>query len=110
MVLEIASLRVRHGERAAFELAFEKARRLLPGIEGYESHELRRSIEGDGAYVLLTEWRAIESVTLGFRKSREFSRWHELLASFVEAPPQISYFGTDISRDQADTESERTID
>ncbi len=110
MVLEIVALRVRPGEQPAFEQAFEKARRLLPGIEGYESHELRRSLDADDAYVLLTEWRAIESVTLGFRKSREFARWHELLASFVQVAPQIGYFGADIHRNERETTGGRTID
>jgi heme-degrading monooxygenase HmoA len=104
------SLRVRPGEQAAFEQAFQKARRLLPGVEGYESHELRRSLDSDDAYVLLTEWRAIESVTLGFRKSREFARWHELLASFVASAPQIGYFGPDIPRSEQETSGSRTID
>lgn len=110
MVLEIVALRVHPGEQSAFEQAFEKARRLLPGIEGYQSHELRRSLDADDAYVLLTEWRAIESVTLGFRKSREFVRWHELLASFVQTAPQIGYFGADIHRDELETSGSRTID
>lgn len=110
MILEIVSLRVRPGEQAAFERAFQKARRLLPGVEGYESHELRRSLDPDHAYVLLTEWRAIESATLGFRKSREFARWHELLATFVESAPQIGYFGADIPLTEREVSGSRTID
>jgi len=108
MVLEIAGLRVRDGEQKAFEQAFEKARRLLPGIEGYEWHELRQSLDDGCAYVLLTEWRALESVTLG--KSAEFARWHELLASFVQTPPQIGYFSADIFGHALETARARTID
>ena len=110
MVLEIVGLRVRDGEQAAFEQAFGKARRLLPGIAGHEWHELRRSFDDPCAYILLTEWHAIESVTLGFRKSAEFARWHELLASFVQTAPQIGYFGADIFANVLETIRAGTID
>ncbi len=103
MILEIVSLRVRAGAQAAFEAAFDKARRLLPGVAGYESHELRRSLESDQAYVLLIEWRALESVTLGFRKSAEFVRWHQLLEGFAERPPQFDFFGAGIPGNDPDT-------
>ena len=110
MILEIVSLRIRPGDQGAFESAFDKALRLLPGIAGYRSHELRRSIECDRSYVLLTEWHALENVTLGFRKSADFARWHQLLESFVERSPQIDYFGAAISGNQLDTKLSSSID
>jgi len=110
VILEIATLRVRTGDQAAFEAAFDKAQRLLPGIDGYASHELRGSLECAQTYVLLTEWHAIEDVTLGFRKSADFARWHQLLASFVERPPQIDYFGPEIPRNDRATKLGNSVD
>jgi heme-degrading monooxygenase HmoA len=103
VILEIVSLHVRAGSQAALEAAFDKARRLLPGVPGYASHELRRSLESDQAYVLLIEWHTLEDVTLGFRKSAEFVRWHQLLEGFTQRPPRFDFFGADIPGNEAET-------
>jgi heme-degrading monooxygenase HmoA len=92
-MLEVVSLLVRTSERKAFEEAISKAERLLPTLAGYDSHELRCSLERQDAYVLLIEWQALEDVTLGFRKSNAFERWHELLAGLVAQPPVVQFFG-----------------
>lgn len=92
MILEVASLMIRPGGQAAFEAAFEKAQRLIVGIDGYLSHELQRSIEHEHHYTLLIEWRSLEAPTLGFRKSPGFLRWRELLQEHLEVPPSIEHF------------------
>jgi len=92
MILELATFNVRPGEQRAFETAFDKAQRLLAGLDGYLSHELRRSVERDQHYALLIEWRAIEDRTLGFVRSHEFARWRELLQHHLTEKPQVEYF------------------
>jgi len=92
MILEVALLTVRPGTQAAFEAAFAKAQRLLAGVEGYLAHELRQSVESEQQYALLIEWCALEDPTLGFRKSREFARWRELLQGFLLEPPRVEHF------------------
>ncbi|HSV52368.1 MAG TPA: antibiotic biosynthesis monooxygenase [Burkholderiaceae bacterium] len=92
MILQIASLLIRRDQVPLFEAAFEKAERLLHGINGYVSHELQRSVERDDHYVLLVEWRSLEDHTLGFTKSAEFVRWHELLSGFVAELPNVEHF------------------
>ena len=92
MILEMASLTVRQGEQQAFERAFDKAQRLLAGLEGYLSHELRRSVEREQHYALLIEWRAIEDRTLSFVRRQEFTRWRELLQDHLTERPQVEYF------------------
>ena len=110
MILQIVSLRIRAGAQAAFEAAFDKARRLLPGVPGYQSHELRRSLECEQGYVLLIEWHALEDVTLGFRKSAESARWQELLEGFSERAPQVDFFAADISGNARETRGAAGID
>lgn len=92
MVLVLASLLVHPGQQAAFEAAFEKAQRVIRDVAGYQSHELRRSLERDHHYALLIEWRTLEHHTLGFAKSSEFARWHELMQGHLIEPPQLEYF------------------
>lgn len=94
MVLELASLVVRAGEQRAFESAFEKAQRLLCGLDGYLAHELRRSVDREQHYLLLVEWRALEDRTLGFHRSHEHVRWRDLLQDFLAERPQIEFFRT----------------
>ena len=92
MILEIAWLAVHPGTQATFEAAFAKAQRLLAGVEGYLSHELRQSVDCEQHYALLIEWRALEDHTLGFRKSPGFARWRELLQAHLAEPPRIEHF------------------
>lgn len=92
MILEMATLTVFPGVQPAFEAAFDKAQRLLAGVEGYLSHELQRSVDREQHYALLIEWRALEDRTLAFPLSPEFARWRELLHGFLVERPQVEYF------------------
>ncbi|MDT7836990.1 antibiotic biosynthesis monooxygenase family protein [Aquabacterium sp. OR-4] len=92
MMLEVATLTVRPGHEAAFEQAFEKAQRLLPGQAGYLSHELRRAVGREPLYLLLIEWRAVDDRTLGFGQSPSHARWHELLQAHLAEPPQPAFY------------------
>jgi heme-degrading monooxygenase HmoA len=92
VILELATLVVLPGRQRAFEHAFEKAERLLAGLEGYCSHELQRSVEREQHYALLIEWRAVEDRTLGFHRSHAHTRWRELLQDHLAERPQIEFF------------------
>ena len=52
MILEVATLNVIPGQEPAFEAAFRRAIPILTGTSGCISHELRRSIEHPGRYIL----------------------------------------------------------
>ena len=92
MILEIALLVVHPGMQRAFETAFTKAQRLLAEADGCLAHELRQSLDCEQHYALLIEWRAVEDHTLGFRKSPGFTRWRELLQTYLAEPPRIEHF------------------
>jgi heme-degrading monooxygenase HmoA len=92
VILEMATFTVHAGQQPAFEAAFEKAQRLLGGLDGYLSHELQRSVERDAHYALLIEWRALEDRSRGFHRTNESARWRELLLDFLADGPQIEYF------------------
>lgn len=92
MILEIAPLRVRAGQSADFEAAFEKAQTIIASMPGYESHELQRCIERENEYMLLVRWRTLEDHEIGFRKSPQYQEWKALLHHFYEPFPTVYHY------------------
>jgi heme-degrading monooxygenase HmoA len=92
MILEIADLKVRDGYAEEFESAFRTASPLIASINGYISHDLQRSMETPGHYVLLVRWETLESHTIGFRESAVYQEWKRLLHHFYEPPVRVEHF------------------
>ncbi|GAA3029492.1 GNAT family N-acetyltransferase [Microbacterium dextranolyticum] len=92
MILEHAVLPIRPGQEIDFERAFATARPLIEYQPGCRSVTLRRSIETPSAYLLLVEWDSVEAHTQGFRRSREYERWRELLNPFSTPFPAVEHF------------------
>ena len=92
MVLELLVLKVQSSQNAAFEKAFEKAQALIASMDGYISHQLKRSVEAPQKYALLVEWRRIEDHTVGFRQSEGFEEWKRLLYHFYDGAPVVEHF------------------
>jgi len=91
VITEIAVIRVKAGQTGQFETAFREASRVIAAMKGYRSHELVRSIENSGKYVLLVRWDSVESHTEGFRKSAEFKKWRDLIGPYFETPPEVEH-------------------
>ena len=85
-------LNVRAGQGCAFEAAFAEAEAILASMPGYLSHSLSRCLEQADKYALLVHWRALEDHTVGFRGSRGYQRWKELLHHFYEPFPVVEHF------------------
>ena len=92
MVLEVAILEVRQGQTDAFEAAFLEAQRIISASPGYQRHELRCCVEARDRYLLLVWWDSLESHTEGFRQSREYQRWRELLHHFYDPFPAVEHY------------------
>ncbi len=92
MILEAAPLRIRLGQRAAFEAAFRKAQDIISGVPGYKSHELRHCLERENDYLLLVQWESIEAHEIGFRKSVQYQEWKKLLHHFYEPFPTVLHY------------------
>jgi heme-degrading monooxygenase HmoA len=92
MILEVAQLQVKGGEEAAFEAAMRKAAPVIAGAAGYIAHELRRCVETPGRYLLLVQWKTLESHTVGFRESPAFAEWRALIGPFFAAPPVVEHY------------------
>jgi heme-degrading monooxygenase HmoA len=92
MVVELAQLCITPGCEAAFEAAFTAAIKFAAASKGFLGHELRRSIENPGRYMLRIEWETLEDHTVGFRGSPAFAQWRAGVGPFFAAPPVVEHF------------------
>jgi heme-degrading monooxygenase HmoA len=92
VILEVAPLKVRHGQAEAFEAAFRSAQKIIASMPGYLSHELHRCIERPNEYILLVHWKTLEDHTVGFRQSPRYLEWKQLLHHFYDPFPLVSHY------------------
>ena len=92
MILELAILDVRPGERTEFETAFAAAKTIISAMPGFDHLELQRCLEHPDRYVLLVGWDRLEDHTEGFRESPEYERWRELLHRFYDPFPTVEHY------------------
>ena len=92
MIPEVAPLKIRPGQAAEFERAFEEAERIIAGMAGYVSHELQRCLERADEYVLLVRWHTLEDHEIGFPKSPEYQEWKRLPHHFYDPFPAVSNY------------------
>lgn len=92
MILEVAILNVREGMCNEFEIAFKRASGIIASMPGYCSHELQRCVEVSTRYILLVRWQTLEDHTVGFRQSREYQEWKQLLHHFYDPFPEVEHY------------------
>jgi heme-degrading monooxygenase HmoA len=89
-VLEVAVLQVLPNLAAAFEEAFGWASKITSRSPGYRGHELRKSLEKPGQY-LLVRWNALTEYTAGFRELAAYQEWKQLLRHTCPPFPTVEY-------------------
>jgi len=92
MILEVAILDVRAGQRGAFEAAFREAAPIIASMRGYISHDLKRCVERPDRYILLVSWETLEDHTIGFRGSPQYQEWKRLLHHFYDPFPTVEHY------------------
>jgi heme-degrading monooxygenase HmoA len=92
MILEIATLSIKANEAAEFENIFPKAATLLASAKGYISHQMQRSLDTKGNYVLLIHWQTREDHTIGFCESHLFTQFVALLSPYLNGVPKAEHF------------------
>ncbi|HRH51189.1 MAG TPA: antibiotic biosynthesis monooxygenase [Panacibacter sp.] len=92
MITEIALLKIKNGEDAAFEHAFKKASTIISSMKGYVEHELQKCIEEENKYLLIVRWETLEDHTIGFRGSEEYREWKNLLHHFYDPFPTVEHY------------------
>jgi heme-degrading monooxygenase HmoA len=92
MILEVAILNVIEGLETDFVAAFIKAEKIISGMPGYFSHQLKRCIEKQNQFILLVEWEKLTDHTVGFRQSAEYAEWKKLLHHFYDPFPTVEHY------------------
>ena len=92
MILEVAILNVKSDLTDEFEKSFSKAQIIISNMKGYISHELKKCLETPNKYILLVNWETLEDHTIGFRESKEYQEWKELLHHFYDPFPTVEHY------------------
>ncbi len=92
MILEVAVLDVKPGQESQFEEAFAKAQKIISSMEGFISCQLQKCIERKNRYLLLVNWETLEDHIVGFRESKEYQEWRNLLHHFYEPFPEVEHY------------------
>ncbi|WP_159633257.1 antibiotic biosynthesis monooxygenase family protein [Sphingobacterium composti Ten et al. 2007 non Yoo et al. 2007] len=92
MILEVAILNVKSDLTDEFEKSFSKAQKIISNMKGYISHKLKKCLETPNKYILLVNWETLEDHTIGFRESKEYQEWKELLHHFYDPFPTVEHY------------------
>lgn len=93
MILEIADIRIRPGQQAAFEEAIARgARTVIARAEGMRGYKVNKGIESPERYILQVFWDTLEAHTVGFRESPLFAEWRGIVGPFFAQPPVVEHF------------------
>ena len=92
MILEVAVLNVIPGQEDDFLKAFSKAKDIISGMAGFISLQLKKCIEHTSQFILLVEWEKLTDHTEGFRRSKEYLQWKELLHHFYDPFPTVEHY------------------
>ncbi|WP_421697231.1 antibiotic biosynthesis monooxygenase family protein [Ancylobacter sp.] len=91
MIIEIAELRIKPGEEAAFKAGVAKAAPLFLRAKGCHGVALHQVIETPNVYRLVVRWETLDNHMVDFRNSEDFQLWRGLVGSTFEAPPAVTH-------------------
>jgi heme-degrading monooxygenase HmoA len=93
MILEIADIRIRPGEQAAFDEAIARgASTVIAQAKGARGFKVNKGIESPERYILQVFWDTLEDHTVGFRGSPLFAQWRAIVGPFFAQPPVVEHF------------------
>ena len=92
MILEVAVLNVIPGLEDDFLKAFDKAKGIISSMPGFISLQLKKCIEHKSQFILLVEWEKLTDHTEGFRRSKEYQQWKDLLHHFYDPFPTVEHY------------------
>lgn len=93
MIVELADIRIRPGENAAFEEAVQQAIAILTGrVQGFQGCQVHRGIESPERYILQAFWDTLEDHTIGFRQGPLYAEWLAVVRPFAAGPAIVEHF------------------
>ena len=73
MIIELADIRIRPGQNAAFERAIEHGIATVAArAKGFQGYKMNRGIESPERYILQVFWDTLEDHTVAFRQGPLF--------------------------------------
>ena len=93
MILELADIRIKSGQQAAFDEAIERGlKTVISHAKGFQGFKVNKGIESPERYILQIFWATLEDHTVGFRESAAFTEWRTIVVPFFAAPPNVEHF------------------
>ena len=93
MILELADIRIRPGENAAFEEAITRGlKTVISQAKGFQGYKVNRGIESGERYILQIFWDTLEDHTVGFRGSDLFAQWRAIVGPFFAGAATVEHF------------------
>ncbi len=93
MIIELADIRIRPGQNAAFERAIEHGIATVAArAKGFQGYKMNRGIESPERYILQVFWDTLEDHTVAFRQGPLFPEWRAIVGPFATAPPAVEHF------------------
>lgn len=93
MILELADIRIRPGENAAFEEAIRRGlQTVLSQAKGFQGYKVNKGIENSERYLLQVFWDTLEDHTIGFRESEAFAQWRAIVGPYFAVAPVVEHF------------------
>jgi heme-degrading monooxygenase HmoA len=92
MIIEVATIKVKPGDEAAFEAAVRKAADVFRRAPGCIGFALTRCVEDPQHFDVVIRWKTLEDHTVGFRGSPLFAEWRALVGPFFAEPPSVKHY------------------
>jgi len=93
MILELADIRIRPDQQAAFDEAIQRGvNEVISNAKGFQGYKVNKGIENPERYILQIFWETLENHTVDFRQSPAFGEWRAIVGSFFAAPPTVEHF------------------
>ncbi len=93
MILEVADIRIRPGEQAAFDEAIVRGLTTVASrAKGFRGWKVNQGVESPERYLLQIFWDTLEDHTVGFRQGPLFAEWRAIVGPFFAQPPQVEHF------------------
>jgi heme-degrading monooxygenase HmoA len=93
MILEVADIRIAHGQQAAFDEAIQRGlRTVISRAKGFKGWKVNKGVESPERYLLMIFWDTLEDHTVAFRGGPLFTEWRAIVGPFFAAPPVVEHF------------------
>jgi heme-degrading monooxygenase HmoA len=93
VILELADIRIRPGEQAAFDEAIVRGvSTVIAQAQGFRGWKVNKGVESPERYLLMIFWDTLEDHMVRFREGPLFPQWRAIVGPFFAQPPQVEHY------------------